>query len=155
MLTGTTEEKIFQAADDVKTSSVFKRIVGFFSGIKRRTIVDIVIIAIPVIIIYIYLTGVNPSEIRQTTKDNKKIELKIDSIKADNQLVSKRMVDMEINQIQFFDIIKKNNEAIQENNKQLLILKRLYNAKINSVNGYSVSQLDSFFTSRYKDLYNR
>jgi len=155
MITGTTEEKIFQVADEVKTSSVFKKIVGFFSSMKRRTILDIVIIAIPVIIIYIYLTGINPSEIRQTTKDNKKLELKIDSIRVDNQFVAKKMTDMETNQIQFFEIIKKNNEAIQENNRQLLILKRLYNAKINSVNGYSVSQLDSFFTNRYKEYYNR
>jgi hypothetical protein len=155
MITGTTEEKIFQVADEVKTSSVFKKIVGFFSSMKRRTILDIVIIVIPVIIIYIYLTGINPSEIRQTTKDNKKLELKIDSIRVDNQFVAKKMTDMETNQIQFFEIIKKNNEAIQENNRQLLILKRLYNAKINSVNGYSVSQLDSFFTNRYKEYYNR
>ncbi len=155
MITGTTEEKIFQAADNIKTSSVFKKIVAFFSGIKRRTIIDIVIIAIPVIILYIYLTGVNPSEVRQTAKDNKKLELKIDSVRADNQFVAKRIYELEKNQIQFYDIVEKNNELMRANNKQLLELKRLYNAKINSVSNYTVSQLDSFFTNRYKEYYDR
>jgi len=99
------------------------------------------------------MMSVNPSEIRQTLKDNKKIEQKIDSIKENNQSVNQRMSSMEKNQVEFYDIIKKNNEAIQENNKELLILKRLYNAKINSVNSYNISQLDSFFTNRYKKYY--
>jgi len=153
MITGTTEEKISEISDVIKKTPFFQRVVGFFASLNRKTVIDIIIVFIPIALIYIYMMSVNPSEIRQTLKDNKKIEQKIDSIKENNQSVNQRMSSMEKNQVEFYDIIKKNNEAIQENNKELLILKRLYNAKINSVNSYNISQLDSFFTNRYKKYY--
>ena len=155
MITGSTEDEIMKMVDVVKTSSFFKKIVNFFSTIKRRTVVDIIIIAIPIILIYVYMTGINPSEIRQTLKDNKKIEVKVDSLKMDNQFIVSRMYELEKNQTMFYDMMDKNNNLIKANNKELLNLKRIYNAKINSINNFNVSQLDSFFTNRYKEFYNR
>jgi predicted patatin/cPLA2 family phospholipase len=96
-----------------------------------------------------------PAEVKQTLNDNKKIEEKIDSIRDTNNGLSEKIGQLEQNQQIFYDIINKNNMLIEQNNKELIKLKRLYNGKINNVSGYNVAQLDSFFTNRYKELYNR
>jgi hypothetical protein len=88
-------------------------------------------------------------EVKETIKQNKLIESKVDSLKTDNQFIVERMYEMEKNQAMFFDMVNKNNELIQENNKQLSKLKKIYNDKISNVGTYDVSQLDSFFTERY------
>lgn len=146
MITGGTETTTV-----VEKSKIEKAIAYLFKG---KNLMNIVIILIPIILIYVYMAGVSPKEIRQTLNDNKKIESKVDSIKSDNQFIVERMYELEKKQVQFFELITKNNDLIQENNKELLKLKKLYNAKINSVSNYSTSQLDSFFTSRYKEYYN-
>jgi len=94
-------------------------------------------------------------EVKETLKQNKLIESKVDSLKTDNQFIVQRMYEMEKNQAMFFDMVNKNNELIQENNKQLRKLKKIYNDKISSVGTYDVSQLDSFFTKKYEQYYNR
>ena len=127
-----------------------------FCKINRRLIVDIIVILIPIFLIYLYFTAMSTlPEIKQTFKENKNIQLKVDSIKADNEFIVNRMYELEKNQAIFFQMVNKNNELIQENNKQLSKLKKAYNDKINSVSTYDVSQLDSFFTNRYRDYYNR
>lgn len=145
-----------QIVNDVKGSKVWGFIGGLFSKLNRRTIVDIVVVLIPILLIWIYFTGLKtPKELKDAYKDNKKIELKIDSLKQDNQFIVERMYELEKKQTLFFDLINQNNDLIKENNKELVKLKRIYNEKINSINGYNVSQLDSFFTTKYKPYYNR
>lgn len=124
------------------------------SKINKRTIIDIIMVATPIILIYIYF-NLNPSEIKQTLKDNKKIESKVDSLKMDNKFIVERMYELEKRQTMFFDLINQNNDLIKENNKELQKLKKIYNEKINSISGYNVSQLDSFFANRYKEYYNK
>jgi hypothetical protein len=131
-----------------------KLITNVFSQANRRFLIDVVIIAIPVLLIYFFLNQKTP-EMKDTFEENKKIEAKIDSVKVYNEFISDKIVQLEANQEAFNDIIVKNNILIEENNKELSKLKRVYNAKINNVNGFNVSQLDSFFTNRYKELYGR
>ena len=136
-----------------KTNSFFSKI---FCMINRKTIIDIIIVIIPILLIWIYFTGTKtPKEVKDALNSNKKIELKVDSLKEDNQFIVERMYELEKKQTLFFDMINQNNSLIKENNKELLRLKRIYNEKINSINGYNVSQLDSFFSKKYKDYYNR
>lgn len=137
--------------ETVKSSGVYN---WLKNNITMRLLTNFFIFATPVILIYIYVTF-NPSEIKETLKDNKKIETKIDSLKTDNAFIMERMYELEKKQTLFFDMINQNNDLIKENNKELLKLKKIYYEKINSINGYSVSQLDSFFTSRYKEYYNK
>lgn len=145
-----------QLVNDIKASKIggfFKKI---FCMIDRKTIIDIIIVIIPILLIWIYLTGIKtPKEVKDALNTNKVIEVKIDSLKQDNQFIVERMYELEKKQTLFFDMINQNNDLIKENNKELLRLKRIYNEKINSVNGYNVSQLDSFFANKYKDFYNR
>jgi hypothetical protein len=131
-----------------------KWITNVFSQANRRFLIDVVIIAIPVLLIYFFLNQKTP-ETRDTFEENKRIESKIDSVKVYNEFISDKIVQLEVNQQAFNDIITKNNMLIEENNKELSKLKKVYNAKINNVNGFNVSQLDSFFTNRYKELYGR
>lgn len=138
----------------IKDSGILCWIKKQISKIKGRTLIDIIIIAIPVLLIYVYF-NLDPTEIKQTLKDNKKIESKIDSLKTDNQFIVERMYELEKKQTMFFELINQNNDLIKENNKELQKLKRIYNEKINSINGYNVSQLDSFFANRYKEYYNK
>jgi hypothetical protein len=133
---------------------MLKKIVDLFCKIDRKFIVDCIVIAIPIILIFIYF-NLKPSGVNETLKANKKIEEKIDSIRLYNEELSTKIGELEQNQILFNDIIAQNNLLIQENNKELAKLKRIYNDKINSVSRYNVAQLDSFFSSRYKEKYNR
>lgn len=129
---------------------------NLFSKINRRLIIDIIVILIPIFLIYIYYIGMGTlPEVKATLKENKQIQSKIDSIKMDNQFIVARMYELEKNQTMFFDMVNKNNELIQENNKQLNKLKKIYNDKISSVGTYDVSKLDSFFAKKYGEYYNR
>jgi hypothetical protein len=112
------------------------------------------VIAIPIILIFIYF-NLKPSGVNETLKANKKIEEKIDSIRLSSEELNEKINQLEQNQIIFNDIIAQNNLLIEENNKELAKLKRVYNDKINSVSRYNIAQLDSFFTSRYKEKYGR
>lgn len=143
----------------IKSLKKFK-IGSFISKIfcmaNRKTFIDIIIVIIPILLIWIYFTGTKtPQEVKDALKSNKKIELKVDSIKQDNQFIVERMYELEKKQTLFFDLINQNNTLIKENNRELLRLKRIYHEKINSINDYNVSQLDSFFTKKYKEFYNR
>lgn len=131
-------------------------ITNLFCKANRRLIIDIIIVLIPIFLIYVYIVGMGTlPEVKETLKQNKLIESKVDSLKNDNQFIVQRMYEMEKNQAMFFDMVNKNNELIQENNKQLSKLKKIYNDKISNVGTYDVSQLDSFFTKKYGDYYNR
>ncbi len=124
------------------------------SKLTRKTIIDIIIIVIPLMIIYIYFAGMKTSpELKQVLKDNKKIELKIDSLKKDNEFLVGRMFEMEKNQTVFYQMISETNDLMKINNKEISRLKRIYNDKISNVNGYNISQLDSFFADKYKNHY--
>lgn len=140
--------------ENLKNSKPVEWLKNFFNNLTPRTITNIIFVAIPLILLYIYVDR-NSAEIKQTAKVNQKIETKVDSLKVDNQFIVQRMYELEKNQIMFFDMINQNNLLIKENNKELLNLKRIYNEKISSINSFNITQLDSFFTSRYKEYYNK
>jgi len=140
----------------LKTSKVGTAISKIFCMINRKTLIDIIIVIIPILLIWIYFTGTKTQqEVKDALNSNKKIELKVDSLKEDNQFIVERMYELEKKQTLFFDLINQNNTLIKENNKELVRLKRIYHEKINTINDYNVSQLDSFFTKKYKNFYNR
>ena len=149
-------EKDQAFVNDVKGSKIGGFISRLFCMINRRTLIDIIIVIIPILLIWIYFTGTRtPKEVKDALNANKGIELKVDSLKQDNQFIVERMYELEKKQTLFFDLINQNNDLIKENNKELMRLKRIYHEKINTINGYNISQLDSFFTAKYKDYYNR
>lgn len=131
------------------------RIKKLLGKVDRKLVVDLVVLLIPIMLICLYFYLQGSSDFKKVIIDNKKIEDKIDGIKSDNDLIMQKMRELEENQTVFFDLIDKNNTLIEQNNKELIKLKKAYNDKINNVNGYSVSQLDSFFRNRYKDYYER
>jgi len=96
-----------------------------------------------------------PSEIKQTFKTNAKIEKVVDSIKQDNNFILSRMYELERNQALYYDEIGKTQQLIMNNNNSILKLQKIYNEKIKSINNFNVAQLDSFFTNRYKEFYNK
>jgi len=127
---------------------------NIFCKANRKFLLDVIIIAIPIILIYIYF-NLKTGDTKETFNQNKHIEEKIDSVKVYNEFISEKIVKLEENKQIYNDIINKNNELINENNKELSKLKRAYNDKIKTVSNYNVAQLDSFFTKRYKEYYNR
>lgn len=132
---------------------MFQKLLDLFRKFPRRTIVDIIVVLIPIFLIYLYFNTRTPEELKQTLRDNKRIEAKVDTLKLDNQFLLSRMYEYEKKQIALFESLNENNELIKENNNQLTKLKRIYNEKITNANNYNISQLDSFFTERYKQYY--
>ena len=136
--------------------SFLNSVSNLFCKTNRKAIIDVIVVITPLLLIYVYFVGMGTlPEIKDALKENKKIQTTIDSIQTDNQFIVQRMYELEKNQAMFFDMVNKNNELIKENNKQLSKLKKIYNDKINNANTYDVSQLDSFFTEKYRDYYNR
>jgi cell division protein FtsB len=117
-----------------------------------KIILDTIIGALVIFLIIVLVTG-DPNYFKQDKKTIKQIEQKIDTLKTNNDFITQRMFELEKNQIQFYDIINQNTELQRQNNQQLIKLQKLYNAKINSVNNYSIDDLDSFFRARYSQLY--
>lgn len=143
-----------QVVNDIKNSKSGKFLGGIFSSINRRTIVDIIVVLIPLILIYIYFTGLSlPKDVKDALEDNKKIDVKIDSLRMSNEYIKNKISDLESKEAMYLELIQKNNELIQQNNNELTKLKKDYNEKINNVKRYNVRQLDSFFTKRYKEYY--
>ena len=133
--------------DKLKTA-----LLSVFEGLKSinsKLLFNIVIIGLLGFLCYLFYVNTTPAEVRQTLKENKKLQEKIDSLSQYNTSLSSELLSLEQNQASLNSLIKENNGLIEENNNQLNKLKKLYNAKIDSVNGYTISQLDSFFTKRY------
>ena len=90
-----------------------------------------------------------PEQLKQTLIENKKIQDKIDSISRYNKSLMNRIYSLEVSEGDIYDAINENNGLIKQNNNKLDKLKKSYEEKIDSVNNYSIYQLDSFFTKRY------
>jgi len=133
------------------TNNVLIELVKRLNG---KTLINLIIIATPIIIIWIYFTGLRlPSEVSELMKINKNLEIKIEELKKDNEFIMSRMYQLEKREILLVEYINENNDLIKKNNNEILKLRKTYNEKINSVNNYDTRQLDSFFTKRYKDYY--
>lgn len=81
--------------------------------------------------------------------NNALIERKIDSLYRQQDSLNKILLNVRKSQEQLVQKGEENNKLIENNNRELQILKNKYNEKINGVNNYSPTQLDSFFTDRY------
>lgn len=122
---------------------------NILQGVNKRLLVDVILIGGVFFLIYLVYVSRTPDIVKQTAKDNEKIQKRIDSISEYNKSLTTQITSLEMNQADLNNFISYNNELIQENNNQLIKLKQLYNAKINSIDSYNVNQLDSFFTKRY------
>jgi cell division protein FtsB len=142
--------------EKIKNSKVQQSIINLYKKIDKKYIIDAIVIFIALAIGYILFTGANTNkDIKAVLKENEKLEHKIDSLKNNNDSINKIIVELEDKQILFLNEITKNNTLITKNNTELQKIKNIYNAKITAINSYTTSQLDSFFTERYKDYYNR
>lgn len=137
---------------EIQSTGAFKGISNFISGLKGKTILYIFGGIILIVGIYILISRKTPSDVKITEQNNKKLELVVDSLKASNASLSKKIIDLEATQALYQDQIRKNNDSIDANNKELTKLKKFYNEKINSINSYNTNELDSFFSNRYKNV---
>jgi hypothetical protein len=123
-------------------------------GSLGKIIMGTIIGALVIYLLVIIFTG-DPDYLRHDKKTVKNIEKKIDTLQANDKFLTERIYEIESRQIQFYDAINENNKAIHQNNEELSRLKKLYNAKINNVDHYSINDLDSFFRTRYSRYYNQ
>ncbi len=74
------------------------------------------------------------------------IQNEIDSVQLENHKITEQIVtiDKEI------DVVDKNINNVTKN---ITIIKKQTDEKIDSVNNYNFSDLEKFFTERYKDKY--
>lgn len=86
-------------------------------------------------------TTINPADMLQD---------KIDSLYHIQDSLFKKINQIDSNQEYYIDLIDKNNELIFKNNHELTKIKNSYDEKVHNANNYSIKQLDSFFTNRYK-----
>jgi peptidoglycan hydrolase CwlO-like protein len=121
----------------------------------RKFLFDTMLIFGVILLAYIAYSMYNkdntllPDQIKQSLAENKKIQDKIDSINDYNKSLVKLISSLEGYENEINMSINRNNLLIKENNNKLDKIKKIYEKRIDSVNNYSIYQLDSFFTKRY------
>lgn len=97
-----------------------------------------------VFILYWVIYLFSPNMI-QSSKDNEKIELILESI---NELKNKQKT-IDGNVVKFENEIDSLNKTILKLKLQKIIIKEIYYEEINRVAQYNDAQIDSFFSNRY------
>lgn len=106
-----------------------------------------------IILILIALFVRDPEYYRDSKREMKESKAKVDSIYRNQDSLNLEIQNIKKAQIMFYDIIAQTNESVQQNNKKIDNLRRYFNEKINSVDKYTISDLDSFFRTRYARYY--
>lgn len=113
-----------------------------------------------IIYVVIVLSIGNPADYKRTKKELKAIQSQVDSInkvQANNQYkidsLNKLVPELNKKIDKNNNSIRYNNSKIDENNQKLNKIKSEYHEKINSVDKYQPSDVDSFFAHRYKQYY--
>lgn len=86
-------------------------------------------------------------------QEQKAIQSKVDSISLQQAKLSEDIKTLQQGQIIFYDIVKQSVEEIENNNKELIKLRKQYNEKLNRTDIYTISDIDSFFRAKYPNLY--
>lgn len=149
----------YNIAEDIKasSSSTTEKIVGFLKklGVVGKYVMMFITFLLALLVFTRIFVGVTPSSFKETKKDLKEQQGKIDSVLQSQKFLTERMFELEAKQIFFQESIDKNNSLVVETNKSIDKLKRIYNEKIKSVNNFTIRDLDSFFAIRYKEYYNK
>jgi len=80
---------------------------------------------------------------------DKAAEKQLQILKRSQDSLSNLLIEVRKDQQNLLKKEEENNRLIENNNRDLQIIKNKYNEKVNSINGYTPTQLDSFFTDRY------
>lgn len=118
-------------------------------------IVANIAIGISVILILIGLFVKVPGYYKDHKKEVKEIKAEIEPITLKQDSLEQSIEDIKIAQRMFYDVIMKSNENQATILKKINNLRREMNEKINSVNNYTITDLDSFFRQRYSQYYNQ
>ena len=121
-------------------------------GLLVGTALVVLCVVMYFMISYIFENTSNFSSVK-TEQSVQKIQVAIDSIKKSQEMYVFWLQNMNNNNTYLLDQINRNNVLIENNNRELLTLKKMYNAKINSVNNYNTSDLDSIFANKYGAFY--
>jgi uncharacterized protein HemX len=137
--------------EDIKDSKPMSWINGLFKQIKGKVLIYVIIGVLLVIGIWYYVATRPPKINQQTIEKNEILEKSVDSLLQKNKELETRTVELENKVKEQNSKVDKNNVQIQKNNTELDKLKKQYNEKINAVDNYTPSDIDSFFTNRYHE----
>ena len=113
----------------------------------------IILSAIIIVLLLIRIFVKDPLYYKDNKQEQKIIQSKVDSLYKKQDSLAIKIENLEKGNILFYEIISRNNELMEANNQKLEKLRRLYNEKINSVDRYTVTDLDSFFRAKYGQYY--
>ena len=120
---------------------------------KIGRILGIVISGILVILLIIRMFVKDPEYRKDAKKEQKILQGKIDSIYLKKDSLNGRIANLEQSIVMFYDIIDQANEKQNQTIKEIKNLRKYFNEKIKAVDRYNISDLDSFFKSRYPQYY--
>jgi peptidoglycan hydrolase CwlO-like protein len=120
---------------------------------KIGKILEITIVSVLLVLLLIRIFVKDPEYYRDNKQEQKAIQLKVDSLYKKQDSISLKIENLEKGNILFYEVISRNNELMEANNKKIETLRRLYNEKINSIDRYTVTDLDSFFRANYGQYY--
>jgi cell division protein FtsB len=114
------------------------------------------VLLIAVLLYVFFFKGSNSdtnSRVKETNEDVKILHSEMDSLKQIVEFSAGRLMQLEVSQMNVTDMIMENNRIMHDTKKEIIKLQKVYNEKIRSVDNYTRSQRDSFFTKRYSEYY--
>jgi len=120
---------------------------------KVGKVIGITIAAILLILLAIRIFVKDPQYYKDAKQTRKEYKATTDSIYSKINLFNSRIDNMELGQKMFYDIISQSNQNQLKIQQDIKNLRKYFNEKINRVDRYNISDLDSFFKSRYKQYY--
>lgn len=116
--------------------------------IKKISVKDAMLILMGIVLAAGFLFGAHTrstyrKELRELRKEKMELQFKVDSIYSAN-----RILDLEIEKYEVQ--VQKYEELIQKSNKELDKIQRKYEKILDSIGNYSISDLQRFFSDRYK-----
>lgn len=138
-----------KVVEDIRDSKPVSWLNGVFKQIKGKVLIYVILGILLAIGIWYYIATRPPKINQETTEKNEVLQKSIDSLLLKNKDLEARTIELEKKVDEQNAKVEKNNAQIQKNLTELDKIKKQYNEKINAVDNYTPSDIDSFFTNRY------
>lgn len=141
------EQKV---VEDISNSQPVTWLGGILKKIRGRVLIYVIIGLALGIGIWYYIATRPPAINKETIEKNEVLQKTVDSLLERNKDYEEKNLELEKKVQEVNARVDKNNTQIQKNNTELDKIKKQFNEKINAVDNYTPSDIDSFFTNRYR-----
>lgn len=93
-------------------------------------------------------------EIKKSSENIKNIQTTLNDQQVSLNIINEQLLEIDTTQSMYIDALKENTRWQQMNYKKMQQLRELYDEKINTASNYNYTQIDSFFSAKYRHRKN-